>query len=283
MKILVSLIGAALLTSSAVGQVTALFLDASHLDDLARKESGVGSGDGFAYAVESVDGNSIFGSGDALRIADLTANDKPEAIWSKSAMTAGFRLDLSAYNNMHVTDSPIDINFRLGNAVGDLGSKDKVMGTISFEADSKLKVDGSTFFTFTEGVPANVSLVFNVSHGSSLAFTLFDGSYNLAANSVAVFVDGSYLGDKEFVDSTADDPTPNTLSFDPTTGVAAFGFVGESDSKKDVDYLFDNIVLYEGDDISVPISAVPEPSSFALLFGFAALGFASRRRRVAVG
>lgn len=268
MKNLLLLAGLLSAVQLAHGQVTNLFSSAGDLVGIDnRLES-----DGSTYVVASADGNAFFGNQDALRIADLTATDKPEAVWNAPAITAGFRLDMRAANNAFVDGSPVDINLRFADSADTVTSSANVMTTISFEADSKLKIEGSTVFTFTPGVAAAISLVFNVSTTDVLNFTLNEAAHALAASNIMTFVDGVLVDTRAMV---AGD------NFDPTSGVAKIGFVGESDSKLGVDYLFDDITLFVGDDISVPISAVPEPSSFALVFGIAALGFASRRRRVA--
>jgi hypothetical protein len=146
------------------------------------------------------------------------------------------------------------------------------MATNSFEASARPKVNGASGFTFVTGTPVAVSRVFNVSTSTPLDYTLFNANHSLAAQNISTFVDG-ILVDTQVMAFGA--------NFDPVSGVAKIGFVGSSDADVDPDYQFDDLILFEGTDISTElvISPVPEPSSFALLFGLSALGFVGMRRR----
>ena len=267
------LIAAALLTSHVVSaQITTFFSDASSLSPNYKLES-----DGSTYIAAAFDGSSIFGSGDALRVADLTSTDKPEIVWNTQApVTGAFRLDLRAALNTPITGDSQDINLRFGDTDDeDVGASSRTLVTISFEATGQLKINGSnpTDFTFTQGVAANISLIFNPT-GGALDYTLYNQSFSLEAGGYQAFVDGVLITTTTGVVAGA--------SYDLTKGLGKLGFVGSSDAAQGMDYVFDDIILFEGADISVPISAVPEPSSFALIAGIMALGcIGTRRRRVA--
>lgn len=237
-------------------------------DDLAGIDNRFES-DGSTFVVATVDGSGVFGSGDALRIADLSALDKPEAVWSTApSITDGFRIDMKAANNGFVSGSSVDINLRFTNTGLSASTQSNVFATISFEADSLLKVNGSSIGDFSGG-PLDLSFVINNSDTNALTYTLFGEEKTLAANSINTYI-GGVLAD-------ADRSITPGASYVSASGIGILGFIGESDSKMDADYLFDDITLYTGADIST--SAVPEPSTYALLLGFLGLGWVVARRR----
>ncbi len=260
---------------AATAQVTTLFQSSS---DLAGTTSLVFDPPNTFAA--SVDGSAIFGSGDALRVADFSGDAKPEVTWAPAnvnRITTAFRLDLKGYTDAIDVANDKDIQLRFSDSDDGITSNARVMSTISFEASGKLKVNGSTYYTFTSGVAADVSIVLNVAvddpeisgDENLLNYTLFNESYSFASQTIDLFVNGDLVGTKAMSVGA---------NFDPIDGVYKIGFIGSSNSDINMDYHFDDFILYEGSDISVPLAG-PEPSSFALIFGAAALEFSTCRRR----
>ncbi|WP_225919216.1 PEP-CTERM sorting domain-containing protein [Actomonas aquatica] len=135
-------------------------------------------------------------------------------------------------------------------------------GTLRLRDDS-----GSSILTTTYDMTALQSVeIFINDHGTNtLAYTRPDtsGVATLAANSAAFYVNGSLLGDSMGFTMGA-----GTTDGDATLG--RFGFYSGGTNVSD--FAIDNIYASS-------LSAVPEPSTYAAIFGAAALGLAAWRRR----
>lgn len=229
--------------------------------------------DGTTYIADTIIGSGAFGTGDALRIADLSASDKPEVVWNSAAfggsdITTAFRIDLDALNNTPANTGSVDINMRFADSGDSIGSSGNQLNTISFEESGKLKINGSTVHTFSGAT--SVSFLTNVDTVNSIMYTAWDQTgATLAADSIATFVNGV------LVDTRSNN---NGAGFDSLSGVNKYGFTGESDSKLNADYLFDNITLLRGAEAGIITAAVPEPSSLAILGLLGCAGFIRRRR-----
>lgn len=229
--------------------------------------------DGSTYIADTIIGSGAFGTGDALRIADLSDSDKPEVVWNSAAfggsdITTAFRVDLDALNNTPGNTGSVDINMRFSDSGDSIGSSGNQLNTISFEESGRLKINGSTVHTFSGAT--SVSFLTNVDTVNPIIYTAWDQtSATLAADSIATFVNGV------LVDTRMNN---NGAGFDPLSGVNKFGFTGESDSKLNADYLFDNITLLTGSDAGIVTAAIPEPSSLAILGLMGCAGCIRRRR-----
>ncbi len=262
------LVGLAYLASPGQAGVVSLYQDASDEAGFNNRHEF----DGTTYIANTVIGSNAFGTGDALRIADLSAVDKPEVVWDSNVfggdVTTAFRLDLDALLNAPATTGSVDINLRFADSGDSIGSSGNQLNTISFEESGRLKINGSTVHTFTG--PTSVSFLTNVDDVNSITYTAFDQiGATLAADSIATFVNGV------LVDTRGNNV--NGTGFDNSLGVNKLGFTGESDSKLNADYLFDNITFLTGADAGI-VTAVPEPSSAALILsGLFSLGLMRRR------
>lgn len=222
----------------------------------------------------TVDGSGTIGSGDALRVADLSTTDKPQIEWVSTSfggdITGAFRLDVDARNLITaVSGNDYDINLRMSDSNQDsLGSKGDQLISISFEETNKVKLDGSTISGSDTSSAQSYSFLINVDPVNSFLYTFGDQTNaTLPADTTLAFINGVLVDSKE-------NPSDAT-GFDNSLGVHRIGFTGESHSKSGMDYVFDNIVLSTGADAGI----VPEPSTYALLFGALAIGLAVVRRR----
>jgi hypothetical protein len=260
-----SLVVFSMLAVSLEAAVTPLFFDAADLAGIDNVQS-----DGSTYIVDVFDGSATIGDGDGLRVADFSTDDKPEAFWDVPAITTGLRIDLSAYNLNWVDDSH-DINLRFGNPGVTPTSNAKTWTTISFEQSHRLKISGSTqaeFGDVTTGAnPVPLDLSFVINNGLvDLDYIGANGvNKTLGVGMIDTYVDG-VLEDADRVLGAGTDVVYGD-------GVGRLGFIGSSDGDDGMSYLYDNVVLYTGDDISIP-----EPTSIVLLCGaLISLGMARRR------
>lgn len=137
----------------------------------------------------------------------------------------------------------------------------------------KLRVNSTSILNTTYDTTGSnhVEVWVNDNDSTPLSYIRPDTSVSalLAANSFVVFINGSLLATE-----TESGFTMNTSGNGNTTGDATLGRLGFNTSTTTVaNFYIDN--LYAS---SVP-SAVPEPATYALLGGIAALGLAIARRR----
>lgn len=263
--------------------VTVLFgdsiTDLSGFDTI--KDDGVaGSG-----ATVSVVGAPGF---EKLSFDDQSSSDKPEAYYDFGNTLEGLRLDFDVqFNNSGITPITGDpeMRLRLANNGVDPTSDAKTGFGMVFRNESD---DGTNqvragkwngtdkISTTSSGLSSYNDVADNTEFSVSLiinnAFT--DQTYNAGANTVAantydLYIDEGFIGNYTLAEDTAD--------YDRDLGFGTIGFLSSSDGDTGVDIWFDNIILSTGTDSG--LTAVPEPSAFALIGGMIALGLANNRRK----
>lgn len=236
-----------------------------------------GSGYNVTHLTES--GNP-FGSGQ-LRVVDRTDSNAPSVEWELSSAVSAAAISF----DFHVRD--IDnktgpILFGVGQKTGNSGGPDlnssgnrlttinlNSSGTALFQAkgasnlDETFNVDSSNsgdsqFFY-------NLDMFINDFDSQSISYTSPEtgSSATLAANSVVFYLNDTIVGTSAFSGTVGGSDVNTTEG-----NIGRFGFNGFKE---------DEGIVTHYDNISVDI--IPEPGTYALLFGALALGFAAIRRR----
>ena len=242
-------------------------------------------GDGVGATV-SVVGDA---GSEKLSFKDQSTTDKPEAFFDFGNTLDGLRLDFDVqFNNGAIASivSDPEIRLRLSNNEVDPTSDSKTGFAMVFrheDTDStnhvragQWSVSGAKVSTTSSGLSDYTNVADNSEFSVSLIInnayteqTYNSGSNTVAANTYDFYIDDSFIGNYTLGEDAA--------NYDRDLGLGTIGILGSSDSDTGVDVIFDNIVLRTGVDNG--LTAVPEPSAFAMIFGAAALGFTACRRK----
>jgi hypothetical protein len=262
---LAALIVAIPAASYATQLPTTVFKDSADFSNLVRSDTAA------TATISVVNAPVSTLTGDAVRVLDTSTTRLPQIAHQTSVALADavkFSFDVK----INSISSPIVV--RLGPTASALGTLNT--STFGIQLTSSGSVTAEQGVTVGSGTNANVSYAssystvnpFNVTifynnSASAVDLTAYSGPANLASKRLALYVDGTLKS------STL----AERYSQNHSTG---FGFVwrsGTGASANAMDFQLDNIEYTN-------ISAIPEPSSAAALFGFGALGFvASGRRR----
>ena len=220
--------------------------------DLSSFESELDAGDDPTYGAQSVAEPTTFKTGDAMRIYDNNAGDKPELQGETvSPLNGPFRVDFQTFNQSTPADGNAKsaIRFRMGNSGKDVGSETRAAFTVSWQVDGVVtaKHAGGTKNSKPLIVPHSITIIGNASTSSEYSYTLFGQSRTLHATSYDVYVDGQLLNNDDNQTRGLSFTSPD--EFDPTLGLRRFGLVGSSNQDIGADYLFDNVALRTDGDI----------------------------------
>ena len=244
---------------NALAEVVPLFTE-----DLDAFDARQDIGDGELHGVDIIPAaESPFNDGDAFRIFDFNTGDKPElqGEFLDPFIDEPFRIDFQSFNQS-VDESSSAIRFRLANSGKNVGSEGRVAFSLSWQADGRFtakyeREDGTVgtkgIFLPSETV-SEITMIANPSLEQTYTYTLFDETRTLSATSYDVFID-ELLYSSDFEMGMPFHLTRSADEFDPTLGIQRFGLIGSSNANVDPDYLFDNIILRTGEDISPGIAA----------------------------
>lgn len=236
---------------------------------------------------------SPFGTGNAIRVVDLTDQDKAELHGALDApLFEPFRIDFQSFNNSSVDDTRA-VRFRMGNNTLNLGSERRAAFSVSWQNDKDVggkysgaedgigDVDTKNSSPLDPGVH-DITMVANAALAGTYTYSIFGEVRTLDPLHYDLYIDGVLLNSSSPGDAKHED-FKNGMQFhfdksdseyDPALGLQQFAlFTGTSDVG--VDTYFDNIILTTGDDIG---NAVPEPTTLVALVGFLATAAATRRR-----
>ena len=147
-----------------------------------------------------------------------------------------------------------------------------LMGSIS--ADSKLVLQGGDF----GATGANKLSINNVEwSGGGFAFDLSSGNYTLDIGSISGEFSADMLGD--FIFTNIDGETYELISLENANSDFAAAFDGASALFNDGGKQFEAIFSATDNSLSVSFSQVPEPSTYAAIFGALSLVLAAYKRR----
>lgn len=223
-----------------------------------------------------------------LSFNDQSGTDKPEAYHSFTNTVGGLRLDFKVqFNNSAITNlvSDPEIRLRLGNNGLDPTSDAKTGFAMVFrheDTDSSNQIRAGQWSTNKVSTTSSgLSSYTSVAENTELDISLYinnaytDQTYNSGANTVAantydLYIDGDLKGNYALGETIVG-------GFDRDVGFGMIGFLGSSDSDQGVDVWFDDIFLRT--DADSGMTPVPEPSTFAMLFGAVALAYTVCRRK----
>ena len=286
-RLIVSALIFALTSAAAQADVFEIFTE--EIDEVDVFNATVDLGDGEnPYGVQVVAAaDSPFGDGNALQMIDLYDGDKPELQGELAApLLEPFRIDFQSFDQSPA-DSSSAIRFRMANSGNSISSESRSAFSLSWQADGALtaKYQGNADenasdvdtkkSAILEGVH-DVALIANGGITDAWTYNSFGIERTLNPQSYDVYINGELLNSSEEGDNSHDDfkngmafhTLKSMENYDPSAGIQRFGLIGSSNSNTDPDYLFDNIILTTGADISM----VPEPNaSLLLVFGLVAV------------
>jgi len=234
------------------------------------------SGSQYEVDIRSV-ANSPFptSEGSALRIRDKDSNNGPSIEWELNTSISAAAISFD-YHIISTSATVAPIVFGIGQATGStstsLSSSSSRLATVNLnnEGGALFQAQGTASNpangSFTLGAVGSINVFINDFDSQSVNYTApgDTSTSSLAANTVVFYLDGALAGSKSFSDGTLGSNDLGT-----TVGnIGRFGFNGFSSNEGIVAH-FDNL----------NVSAIPEPGTYALLFGALALGFAVIRRR----
>lgn len=241
----------------------------------------INSGSGYDVDRRS-EANSPFptSEGAALRVRDTTGTNAPSVEWelSSAVSAAAFSFDFNAFEAGGTNGS---LRFGMGQKTGStsvqLNTGDNMIAFaiilpssfIYRQAGSAANVSNSSF---TEGTNLTFDVFVNDFDSQSVNYTRPDNGTPevLPANTVSYWFDGSLVGNVDFSDGIIDDGSGNITNLGSTEGnIGRFGFNGLGSAAGIVSH-YDNLT----------VSAIPEPRTYALLFGSLVLGLVMLRRRL---
>lgn len=278
--------GAALLFSVATQAALVTIYDgeqATFGDDLSAFGAAQDLGIGTTWGVENVAAPTAFGSGDAMRIYDLDAGEKPELQGElASPLLGAFRIDFQSLDqSTGVLDPGAALRFRMGNSGDSITSENRVAFSLSWQADGELTAkhsdpgdgvgDVDTLSSAALVGVQTITLVANGAASGTYSYNLFGGSRTIDPLSYDVYINGTLLN-TAFATGLAFHEDKTGSIYNPALGLQRFGIVGSSDADFDPDYQFDNIVLRTG-------VHIPEPSVLGLLLVAAGVMGVVRRTR----
>lgn len=210
--------------------------------------------------------------GDAIRFRDTNATRLPSLFHQTDvALTGALKVSFDVIN-FSTTGTNSNFVFRVGPTATGLGAASASSFGIQMAVSGSVIAEQATNATFssayTIGERINVTMFYNRSAFTANLTTGFEApsttAISLAPNKWALFVDG--------VEKSSALAEKTTQTYGSSFGFAWLSGTGASGAT--IDAQFDNI------EYSV-ISVVPEPSSYATLFGLGALGYVTfgRRRR----
>ena len=240
---------------AASGQAEVVTLFTENLDAF---DARVDLGDGDLFGVDIIDeGDSPFNDGDAMRIFDFNPDDKPELQGEFfDPLLEPFRIDFQSFNQSPAESSSA-IRFRMANSGKNISSEGRVAFSLSWQADGRLTAKyeredgtvGTRGIFLTPDFVSEITMVANPAEEGEYTYSLFDETRTLDALSYDVFVDELLLT-ADFENGLPFHLTRSVDEYDPSLGLGRFGLIGSSNANVDPDYLFDNIILRTGEDIS---------------------------------
>lgn len=220
--------------------------------------------------------------GGAMRIRDRTDQAAPSIEWelSSAVSAAAFSFDFNAFE-AGGTDGTLrfGIGQKTGSTPNQLNTGDNMIAFAIINPDSLVyRQAGSgsnvSSSSFTQDTNLTLDIFVNDFDSQAVNYTRPDNGQTdvLGANTVAYWFNGLLVGLVDFSDGTVGDGSGNTANLGSSEGnIGRFGFNGLTSNAGIVSH-YDNISVSS-------LAAVPEPSTYALLFGALALGFAVVRRR----
>lgn len=236
------------------------------------------SGSGYNVTQLTSTGNPF--STAALRVVDRTNVTAPSAEWELSSAVSAAAISL----DFHVRDAdnntaPIlfAVGPRTGNNAKELNSSGNRLTTLNLNSDGTalFQAKGASNLSQSINIDSansgdsqffyNVDFFINDFNSQSITYTNPETglSSSLAANSVVFYLDNTLVGTSTLSGTVGGADVGTTEG-----NIGRFGFAGFGGNEGIVAH-FDNL----------SVSAVPEPATYALLFGTLALGLTALRRR----
>lgn len=237
---------------------------------------------------------SPFGTGNAIRVVDLTDLDKPEIHGQlANPLFEPFRIDFQSFNASTV-DTTKAIRFRMGNNDLNVTSEKRAAFSISWQADGDI---GGKYSGAEDGIGdvdtknsdpltgvQDVTMIANADLSDSYTYNIHGETRTLDPLHYDLYIGGVLLNSSSPGDAKHDD-FKNGLQFhydksdneyDTSLGLQQFALFGSGTSDTGPDVYFDNIIMTTGTDIG---NTVPEPSSLLALMSATALTTSFGRRR----